>query len=171
MSGNHHNGLRMKHPVLLAVTLTFCANAYAGDFRSIELNQEIPFYALSLVGAPYKFGGTNPESGVDCSGFVGHVFREAAGISLPRSSQEISRHGALLEISELQPGDLVFFNTLNQAYSHVGVYIGESRFVHASSSQTKAVMVSDMTQPYWSRRYEGARRLIAPQGSDSISMP
>ncbi|NWG39389.1 MAG: C40 family peptidase [Hydrogenophilaceae bacterium] len=152
----------MKQIVLLALTLPLCTVVYAGETPPAKANQEIPFYALSLVGTPYRFGGTDPETGFDCSGFVGHVFREAAGVRLPRSSQEMSRHDLLHEITDLQPGDLVFFNTLNQAFSHVGVYIGDSRFVHASSSQTRTVMVSDMTHPYWSRRYEGARRLIFP---------
>jgi cell wall-associated NlpC family hydrolase len=153
----------MKLSVWLAIMLSICANTFAEDVSPTEPNQEIPIYALSLVGTPYRYGGNDPETGVDCSGLVGHVFREAAGIRLPRSSEEISRHESMQEISELQPGDLVFFNTLNRPFSHVGVYIGESRFVHASSSQTRIVMVSDMTQPYWSQRFEGARRLNAPQ--------
>jgi cell wall-associated NlpC family hydrolase len=161
----------MKQLFLLALTLPFGAFVYAGEIPPAEFNQEIPFYALSLVGTPYRFGGTDPETGLDCSGFVGHVFREAAGIRLPRSSQEISRHDSMHEITDLQPGDLVFFNTMNRAFSHVGVYIGESRFVHASSSQTKTVMVSDMTHPYWSQRYEGARRLVAPLDMNPALMP
>ncbi|MFP5407980.1 MAG: C40 family peptidase, partial [Gammaproteobacteria bacterium] len=96
---------------------------------------EIPIYAVSLIGSPYRLGGTSPATGLDCSGFVGHVFRQAAGVTLPRDSRAISEVGQPLAASELQPGDLVFFNTLNRAYSHVGIYLGDNRFVHAASSR------------------------------------
>jgi cell wall-associated NlpC family hydrolase len=108
---------------------------------------------------------------MDCSGFVSHVYGQVAGIQLPRSSQEISQHGTALEPVDLQPGDLVFFNTLSRAFSHVGVYLGENRFIHASSSQTGAVMVSDMNQPYWSKRFDGARRLLVLPDKESIPQP
>lgn len=121
---------------------------------------EIPLYAISLIGTPYKFGGKSPETGMDCSGFVGHVFKQTTGAQLPASAQQISQHGQPLQSSELQPGDLVFFNTLNRAFSHVGIYLGENRFVHSTSSATGTVMVSNMGDGYWSKRFDGARRLI-----------
>ncbi len=152
----------MKRLVLLAGILLLNSPVPAEEVRTQDFTQEIPLYALSLIGTPYKYGGNHPETGMDCSGFVSHVYRQIAGLQLPRNSQEISRHGAALEPFELQPGDLVFFNTLGRPFSHVGVYLGESRFIHASSSQTRTVMVSDMNQPYWSRRFDGARRLLAP---------
>jgi len=120
---------------------------------------DIPIYAVSLVGSPYRMGGTSPATGLDCSGFVGHVFRQAAGVTLPRDSRAISEVGRPLTASELQPGDLVFFNTLNRAYSHVGIYLGDNRFVHAASSRTGAVMVSNLGDRYWRERYDGARRV------------
>ncbi len=161
----------MKHLVFLATLLLLNTTVRAAETRSLDIIQEIPFYALSLVGTPYKYGGNLPETGMDCSGFVSHVYGQIAGIQLPRSSQEISRHGTALEPVDLQPGDLVFFNTLNRAFSHVGVYVGENRFIHASSSQTGTVMVSDMNQPYWSKRFDGARRLLVPPDKESILQP
>jgi cell wall-associated NlpC family hydrolase len=161
----------MKRHALLLVLLLLDTGAQATELRPAEVIQEIPFYALSLIGTPYKYGGNHPETGMDCSGFVSHVYGQIAGIQLPRSSLEISQHGEPLEPADLQPGDLVFFNTLNRAFSHVGVYLGENRFIHASSSQTGAVMLSDMTQPYWSKRFDGARRLLVPPDRDSALMP
>jgi cell wall-associated NlpC family hydrolase len=123
--------------------------------------EDIPIYAVSLVGSPYRLGGISPETGLDCSGFVGHVFRQAAGVVLPRDSRSISETAQPLAPDERQPGDLVFFNTLNRAFSHVGIYLGEGRFVHASSSRTGGVVVSSLNTPYWRERFEGARRVIA----------
>lgn len=122
---------------------------------------EIPLYALSLVGSPYRLGGTSPETGVDCSGFVGHVFRQAAGVVLPRGSRAISEVSEPLAQADLRPGDLVFFNTLHRAFSHVGIYLGDDRFVHASSSRTGSVMVSNLNNRYWRERFDGARRVVA----------
>lgn len=123
---------------------------------------EISMYAASLVGSPYRLGGTSPETGLDCSGFVGHVFREAAGVTLPRDSRAISEAAQPLAREELRPGDLVFFNTLNRAFSHVGIYLGDDRFVHASSSRSGSVMVSSLTDRYWRERFDGARRVAPP---------
>lgn len=150
----------MKSLVFLTGLLLLNASVSTTEASSPDITQEIPLYALSLIGTPYKYGGSRPETGLDCSGFVSHVFGQVAGIQLPRNSQEISRHGTPIKPEELRPGDLVFFNTLDRAFSHVGVYLGENRFIHASSSQTGTVMLSDMNQPYWSRRFDGARRLI-----------
>lgn len=116
--------------------------------------------ALSMLGTPYKFGGSNPEKGIDCSGFVKHVYKESAGVSLPRSAREMSKSGEGVEKSDLKPGDLVFFNTRRQPNSHVGIYKGDGEFVHASSSRTKKVTVSRMDQKYWAARFNGARRVL-----------
>lgn len=120
---------------------------------------EVLLYAITLTGTQYKFGGNSATSGFDCSGFVGHVFKEVAGLVLPRNAHSISQIGDQVDKTELKPGDLVFFNTLRRAFSHVGIYIGDNRFIHASSSKTGDVMVSDMTEKYWSKRFNGARRL------------
>jgi len=116
--------------------------------------------ALSLIGTPYKFGGNNPEKGLDCSGFVKHVYKTSADISLPRSAAEMSRQGESVAQSDLKPGDLVFFNTRKQPNSHVGIYAGDGTFVHASSSRSKEVMVSRINEKYWSSRFNGARRIL-----------
>ncbi len=124
---------------------------------------DIPMYAVSLVGTPYRLGGNDPQLGLDCSGFVNHVFRQAAGLQLPRESQAISQVGLELDPAELQPGDLVFFNTLDRPFSHVGIYLGDNRFVHAASSRSGGVMLSSLSESYWSRRFEGARRVMTTQ--------
>jgi len=124
-----------------------------------EKTQDMLLYALSLNGMPYKYGGRSQDSGFDCSGFVRYVFNETLGMNLPATAASISKFGTHIPRQELKPGDLVFFNTLRRAFSHVGIYLGDNRFIHASSSSTGLVMVSDMTDKYWAKRYNGARRV------------
>lgn len=119
-------------------------------------------YALNLIGVNYKYGGTQPATGFDCSGFVGHVFRQVAGMSLPHNALAISRKGKQISVNELQPGDLVFFNTLRRSFSHVGIYLGDNRFVHAPSSGGGVEVVS-MQDKYWVKRFNGARRVLTLQ--------
>ena len=114
--------------------------------------------ALDLVGIRYHRGGTRPETGFDCSGFVGYVFREGLGLILPRTSRDISNSGETVTKSELRPGDLVFFNTMRHAFSHVGIYLGDHHFVHAPASGGE-VRVEDMNAAYWGKRFNGARRI------------
>jgi cell wall-associated NlpC family hydrolase len=114
--------------------------------------------ALDLVGIRYRRGGTLPETGFDCSGFVGYVFREGIGLILPRTSREISQSGKVVKKSELQPGDLVFFNTMRRTFSHVGIYLGDNYFVHAPASGGE-VRVESMNAAYWGKRFSGARRI------------
>lgn len=124
-----------------------------------ERLQELLIRAISLIGVKYKFGGSSAQSGFDCSGFVRHVFEATLAIELPRSSYAMARLGAKVESDDLRPGDLVFYNTLQRAFSHVGIYLGEGRFVHAPS-RGKRVEIVDMSDKYWKRRFNGARRLI-----------
>lgn len=145
-------------PVLLLTLLALLSLQPAHATPS----DDISMYAVSLVGSPYRLGGNSPQTGLDCSGFVGHVYKQIAGVQLPRDSRMISETGQPLDPAELQPGDLVFFNTLDRAYSHVGIYLGEDRFVHASSSRTGGVMVSRLGDRYWRQRFDGARRVISP---------
>lgn len=114
--------------------------------------------AMSLMGVRYKRGGNSPETGLDCSGLVNLVFRDTLGLVLPRRSEEISRVGEQVNKTELKPGDLVFYNTVRRAFSHVGIYLGEGRFLHAPASGGK-VRIEDMNQPYWTKRFNGARRV------------
>lgn len=120
--------------------------------------QEVIVNALSMMGVPYRYGGTSPESGFDCSGFVNYVYKHAVSLSLPRTASALSQVGHVIEKTELRPGDLVFFNTLRRSFSHVGIYIGDNKFIHAPSSG-KSVTVMNMDNQYWADRYEGARRL------------
>ena len=119
---------------------------------------ELVMYAISLADTPYRYGGTSPENGFDCSGFVGHVFKQRLGISLPRTSRELSQVGHKINIRQLHPGDLVFFNTQDRAYSHVGIFIGEGKFVHAPKTGSQ-IRVEKMSEKYWQSRYNGARRI------------
>ena len=140
---------------MLAVLLAQPAQAAPSD--------DISMYAVSLVGSPYRLGGNSPDSGLDCSGFVDHVFHQVTGIRLPHDSLAISETTQPLDQAALQPGDLVFFNTLNRAFSHVGIYLGDERFVHASSSRTGSVMISRLSDRYWHDRFDGARRVVVPE--------
>jgi cell wall-associated NlpC family hydrolase len=117
-------------------------------------------YALKLVGVGYQRGGVSPSTGFDCSGFVGHVFHQVAGLSLPHNALAISRQGKQIPVDELRPGDLVFYNTLKRSFSHVGIYLGNQRFVHAPS-RGRGVEVVNMTDKYWATRFNGARRVFS----------
>lgn len=126
---------------------------------SVDKASEMLMYALSLVGVNYKYGGKSPETGLDCSGFVSHVYQQAAGLILPHNARAISLFGQKIAISELQPGDLVFYNTMRHTYSHVGIYLGENKFVHASVTG-RGVEVVNMKENYWVKRFNGARRVV-----------
>lgn len=119
--------------------------------------KDVIFYSLSMVGINYRWGGNSPQTGFDCSGLVSHVFRQIAGLVLPRDSYAMARLGRSVDLNELKPGDLVFFNTMKRPFSHVGIYLGERRFIHAPS-RGKSVQIADMTESYWVTRYNGARR-------------
>ena len=146
-------------PQLLSLRLSSLGgSAVAGVRQAGAGAQSLIDGALDLVGIRYRRGGNSAESGFDCSGFVVHVFREGLGLLLPRTSREISRTGTAVAKAELEPGDLVFFNTRRHAYSHVGIYLGDNRFVHAPRSGQR-VRVEDMRAHYWATRFNGARRL------------
>lgn len=121
-----------------------------------EKGNEIVFYAMGLIDTGYRFGGKNPEAGLDCSGMVSYVFDKAAGVRVSGSAADIAKLGRTVERTRLQPGDLVFFNTLGYSFSHVGIYIGDDRFVHAPRSNAK-VRVDRLTDRYFAQRFEAAR--------------
>jgi len=125
---------------------------------------DVVMNALGMIGLRYRFGGNTPESGLDCSGFVRYVFNDTFGFLLPRRAVEMSRVGTSVETAELRPGDLVFFNTMRHTFSHVGIYIGDNKFVHAPSTGSK-IRVDDMTASYWVTRYNGARRIEGNSGA------
>jgi cell wall-associated NlpC family hydrolase len=118
--------------------------------------------ALAHLGVPYRMGGLSPQTGFDCSGLVAYVYRQGAALDLPRNTDALSRSGEPIGPDALQPGDLVFYNTLQRDYSHVGIYLGEDRFIHAPSSRGE-VRVENLRAEYWMRRYNGARRIIAQE--------
>lgn len=120
--------------------------------------------ALALVGSRYTYGGDSPDEGFDCSGLVTHVFRRAWHMELPHSARALSRLGAKVSLRELTRGDLVFYNTRRRPYSHVGIYLGGGRFVHAPR-RGKRVRVESVHAAYWLARFNGARRLAPPEGS------
>ncbi len=121
--------------------------------------QDLILKGLELVGINYRHGGTDPDSGLDCSGFVQLVFKDAAGLLLPRTAKEQSEVGNVVDRKELKAGDLVFFNTMRRAFSHVGIYLGDNRFMHAPRTGAE-IRVEDMSQSYWVKRYNGARRVV-----------
>jgi cell wall-associated NlpC family hydrolase len=127
-------------------------------YSSSATVRQLAAYARGLIGTPYKYGGHSPKSGFDCSGFVDYVFRHSAHVSLPHNSRLISRHGFPVESTRLREGDLVFYDTNHSAYSHVGIYLGNYRFIHAPSSGGR-VRTEDMRETYWVRHYNGARRI------------
>ena len=127
--------------------------------KAKDTASEITSYALSLIGVDYKFGGNSPEQGLDCSGLIRYVFQQATGISLPRTAREQARVGESVAVDKLQPGDLVFFNTRRFQFSHVGLYIGDNRFIHAPSTGGSVEVVS-LEKQYWQKAFNGARRVI-----------
>ena len=119
---------------------------------------ELVMQAMGLLGVPYKRGGTSEEKGFDCSGFVRHMYEKSVGLVLPRRAEEQAKVTEEISRSELKPGDLVFFNTLKRTFSHVGIYVGDGKFIHAPRPG-KAVRVDDMREAYWQQRFNGARRV------------
>jgi len=115
--------------------------------------------AMNFLGVPYKRGGKSLEGGLDCSGFTRHIFELSVGMVLPHRADEQARLSNLVPIrqDELKPGDLVFFNTMKRTFSHVGIYVGEGKFIHAPRVGS-AVRVEDMREAYWAKRFTGARR-------------
>lgn len=121
-----------------------------------ERGQDVAIFALGLIDTGYRFGGKNPEAGLDCSGMVSYIFGKAGRLKVGGSAADIARAGRPVERSSLRPGDLVFFNTRNASFSHVGVYIGDDRFVHAPSTNGR-VRIDQMGSRYYTQRFEAAR--------------
>ncbi len=115
--------------------------------------------AMNFLGVPYRWGGTSEATGFDCSGFTRHIFEMSLGLVLPRRADQQANAAGLLEVArnDLRPGDLVFFNTMRRTFSHVGIYVGDGKFIH-SPQAGGAVRVEDMRYAYWNKRYNGARR-------------
>ena len=136
-----------------ACTILPSKEVFVGDPAK---GREVALFSMSLIDTGYRFGGKNPEAGLDCSGMVSYVYNKAAGVKVSDSAADIARKGRQIARDDLRPGDLVFFNTRNAPFSHVGVYIGDNRFVHAPSSSGR-VRIDQLNASYYAQRYETAR--------------
>ena len=133
-------------------------NAYMNSHVApSDTGNEIVIYSLGLIDTNYRFGGKNPEAGLDCSGMVTYVFKQAVGLTVTGSAATIAQKGREVPKSELRPGDLVFFNTMHRAFSHVGIYIGDGRFINAPSTNGK-VRIDRLENTYYAQRFESVRR-------------
>lgn len=137
-----------------------------------DVASDLVLSAMNFLGVPYKRGGTSADTGFDCSGFTRYIFESSVGLVLPRRAEEQARAPGVVHVSrdELKPGDLVFFNTLRRTFSHVGIYIGDNKFIHSPRSGSE-VRVEDMRLAYWTRRFDGARRvpLAAAAGTNLLA--
>lgn len=135
------------------------ADTFLNEREASPAAREVAMYALMLLKTGYQFGGKNPAAGLDCSGLVTYVYREAAGMPLTGNAELLAREGRKVTLEQLRAGDLVFFNTLGRPFSHVGIYLGKGEFIHAPNSRSR-VRVDKLTHPYWSQRFEMARTLL-----------
>jgi len=126
-----------------------------------EKASDLVMNAMGFLGVPYRRGGTSSETGFDCSGFVRAMYQQTVGLILPRSADQQAAATQTIDRSDLRPGDLVFFNTMRRTFSHVGIYIGDNKFIHSPRSGSE-VRVEDMRMGYWQTRFNGARRVEAP---------
>ena len=122
--------------------------------------------AMQLIGVKYRFGGTNPETGLDCSGYVQYVYKSSVGVNLPRTASEQARVGERVATAEVRPGDMVFFNTRGFSNSHVGIYVGNGMFIHSPNSRSH-VRFDNLESGYWKTKFTGARRVGGSGSSDS----
>jgi cell wall-associated NlpC family hydrolase len=120
---------------------------------------ELVVSAMGFLGVPYRRGGNSAETGFDCSGFVKAIYEQTVGLVLPRRANEQAAAGQQIDKKDLQPGDLVFFNTLRRTFSHVGIYVGDGKFIHSPKPGAQ-VRVEDMGVRYWASRFDGARRVL-----------
>ncbi len=133
-----------------------------------ERASALVFTAMGILGAPYRRGGSTVETGFDCSGFVKAVYEQTVGLILPRKASQQAAATQKIDRADLQPGDLVFFNTMRHAFSHVGIYIGEGKFIHSPKPGSE-VRVEDMGLAYWKRRFDGARRVPTGAGETATA--
>ena len=138
------------------------AHTVAGQASELVVN------AMGFLGVPYKRGGTSAETGFDCSGFVRAMYQQTVGLLLPRSADQQAAATQTIDKKELQPGDLVFFNTMRRSFSHVGIYVGDGKFIHAPRSGAE-VRVEDMSISYWARRFNGARRVATSNTGENLA--
>ncbi|WIT14539.1 C40 family peptidase [Paucibacter sediminis] len=145
------------------------SNKFLSSVR--DTASDLVLSAMNFLGVPYKRGGNSIDSGFDCSGFTRHIFEKSVGLVLPHRADEQARLSSLMPIKqdELKPGDLVFFNTMRRTFSHVGIYVGEGKFIHAPRTGS-AVRVEDMREAYWAKRFTGARRADLGSAVDASTL-
>ncbi len=131
----------------------------ATDASSVQV-QTMLLHGLELIGVRYRFGGSSPSTGLDCSGLVRYIFERSMNITLPHNAFAMAQMGQSINRGDLQPGDLVFFNTLRRSFSHVGIYLGDNKFLHAPRTGSR-VQVTRLDNPYWQKHYQAARRVQA----------
>lgn len=153
---------------LAACLAGWTSSAFCGEgdeavsYDSSRRAAELAMHAMSVVDAEYRYGGNSPQTGIDCSGLVRYVYKKAWGAELPRTAAAISEVSESIGTDELRPGDLVFYNTQRRQFSHVGIYLGDNKFVHAPSKGNR-VRVDNMNSRYWQVRFDGARRVADPE--------
>jgi cell wall-associated NlpC family hydrolase len=187
--------MRQKAPSLfLAVTLLFAASSYASPSASADdmdrlltekslfgqIDQvrqtvsnkasELVVNAMGFLGVPYRRGGNSAETGFDCSGFVRAMYEQSIGLILPRRAEQQAAATQNIDKNDLQPGDLVFFNTMKRAFSHVGIYVGDGKFIHSPKPGAE-VRVESMTMAYWKGRFDGARRVASRADNGVATLP
>jgi cell wall-associated NlpC family hydrolase len=138
--------------------------------RVADRTSELVMTAMGFLGVPYRRGGNDADTGFDCSGFVRSMYERTIGLVLPRLAKDQAAATQPIAKTDLQPGDLVFFNTMKRAFSHVGIYVGEGKFIHSPKPGAQ-VRVEDMQQNYWARRFDGARRVISSAPADMVATP
>ena len=157
-SANKTNSYLFIRLLLPAAIVLFSGCANVPEIKPAPQSQSpVISYALSLQGVPYRYGKDSPEEGFDCSGFVKHVY-EKQGITLPRTVRDMALSLPQIPKNAVHSGDLVFFNTNGDSFSHVGIYVNNDKFVHAPSRRTGRVLVSSLKNQYWQKHYSGARR-------------
>lgn len=174
MPAIHCSRLRWLVLGLLGIALVGCSSApkksswksgnkTAGtSLQKIEVSadrREIVLYALGLLGVNYRFGGSNPEAGLDCSGMASFIYENAVGVKLPHNAAQIAKVSRSISRAQLQAGDFVFFNTMNRPYSHMGIYLGDNKFIHAPSTNSQ-VKVANLDMPYFASRFNGAGTVL-----------
>lgn len=141
--------------IATGLSLTFGSTSAMADDG---FAQKLLGKAMQLIGVKYRFGGTNPETGLDCSGYVQYVYKSSVGVMLPRTASEQARVGERIGTTDVRPGDMVFFNTRGFNNSHVGIYVGNGMFVHAPNSRSR-VRFDSLDSGYWRTKFTGARRV------------
>lgn len=150
----------MRHAVLFLAAAASLPAWASNDGATTDRERPL-VHAMQAVGVKYRYGGRSPETGFDCSGLITHIFERAWGVLLPPGTEALSKVGKAVRAKDMQPGDLVFYNTRNKPYSHVGIYLGDGRFLHAPRPGAK-VRVESVETGYWRARFNGARRLDPP---------